>query len=104
MRSLIFYCVFFLTTCQLFGQSITGVDSLILLSFDSYSEHRYEEAIQLAQEALEKSEAKKDSARILKSQLYLLMAQQELNPATYDPKSIERIIPKLASRNLWKER
>ncbi|WP_289030523.1 adenylate/guanylate cyclase domain-containing protein [uncultured Algoriphagus sp.] len=104
MRSLIFYCVFFLTTCQLFGQSITGVDSLILLSFDSYSEHRYEEAIQLAQEALEKSEAKKDSARLLKSQLYLLMAQQELNPATYDPKSIERIIPKLASRNLWKER
>jgi class 3 adenylate cyclase len=104
MKFTTFYIVLFLTATQLFGQSKAELDSLIDHAYNLYTDRQYEEAIQIAEDALEKSEAKEDSAQILKSQLYLLMAKQEFTPSTYDPKSIERLIPKLQAQGLWIER
>lgn len=87
----------FLASFQGFGQNnwMQQVDSLCNLSFEAYGDYEFEKAIDFADQALLISQKRNFEEGILKSNFYKTIAREELNPSSYDPKGMERLIMQL---------
>ena len=92
----------FLSSLVTFGQENgkQNVDSLFELSYQAYTDHQFEKAHELADQASKISLQEKDNIGILKSTFYKTIASQGLNPSTFDPKEIESIILQFQNANL----
>lgn len=101
MKKAILFLVF-LSSLVTFGQEDwkKNVDSLCTLSFQAYSDYQFEKAQELADQASQISEEKKYEIGLLKSTFYKTIAAQELNPSSFDPKTIESIILKFREAEL----
>mgnify|MGYP005748908287 CR=1 FL=1 len=77
-----------------------NVDSLCNLSFQAYSDYQFNKAQEIAEEAYQLSTQEDYELGVLKSTFYKTIAAQELEPSTFDPKSIESIILKFQEANL----
>ncbi|WP_144607398.1 adenylate/guanylate cyclase domain-containing protein [Algoriphagus algorifonticola] len=86
------------------GQIVAQIDSLCELSYQQYGDYNYLEAIKCAEKALEISKELDYSTGQIKSEFYKIMAKQEYEPSTYNPKPIEDLIPKLQEAGLDREK
>ncbi|NVJ85097.1 MAG: tetratricopeptide repeat protein [Algoriphagus sp.] len=85
----------FLTSLQGFSQEKyeQKVDSLCTLSYEAYGNYEFAKALDFAEQALVLSQGADFSEGKLKSNFYKIIAQEELSPSSFDPKSMEILIP-----------
>lgn len=89
--------LFFLASFQGFSQSkwMQEIDSLCNLSFEAYGDYEFEKAISFADQAILISQKRNYEEGLLKSNFYKTIAEEELNPSSFDPNGMEQMIPQL---------
>ncbi|WP_161971815.1 adenylate/guanylate cyclase domain-containing protein [Algoriphagus kandeliae] len=82
---------------QAFSQSkwMQEIDSLCNLSFEAYGDYEFEKAISFADQAILISQKRNYEEGLLKSNFYKTIAEEELNPSSFDPNGMEQMIPQL---------
>ncbi|TFV93616.1 tetratricopeptide repeat protein [Algoriphagus kandeliae] len=88
---------FFMASFQAFSQSkwMQEIDSLCNLSFEAYGDYEFEKAISFADQAILISQKRNYEEGLLKSNFYKTIAEEELNPSSFDPNGMEQMIPQL---------
>jgi adenylate cyclase len=107
MKKIGLYIVLFFYAFCIWAQESqiqTKVDSLCKVAYEAYTNYQYEKAINLAKEALELSTSKKYPLGQTKSRFYKTIAEQESQPATYNPEPIEDLIQKFQNAGLKTEK
>lgn len=68
------------------------LDSLISNAYSAYSDYNYEEAIRLADEAIEQATKSNDESALLRAEFYKALSVQERDPTQSDTELIEKMI------------